>query len=120
MATLPIPTNTTCDIYWQGHSPPAAPDVAGVSVCLIFRPRNIKQTPTGVSVGWTYDYICYLPLGTDVRDTGGASSYPLLCVPNKNGTQFSIIWVERTPLPGGDCLTAYLRRGTTTFPTDQV
>src|SRR5262249_44073668 len=27
---LPIPTNTTCDIYRTGHSPPAAPDVAGV------------------------------------------------------------------------------------------
>ena len=33
--TLPLPANTTCDIYRNANAPPAAPDVAGVSIALI-------------------------------------------------------------------------------------
>jgi hypothetical protein len=31
---LPVPTNTTCDIYRSGNAPPNTPDVAGVAVSL--------------------------------------------------------------------------------------
>ena len=119
---LPIPTNTTCDIYRTGHSPPAAPDVAGVAIALQAAPENLKATwQAGQAPIPVYDYIALMPLGTDIRDNGGAGSgTDQVFVPNKNGTQFLSIWVERVSHAAGDYLQVFLNRGVTTFPTDNV
>jgi hypothetical protein len=119
---LPIPTNTTCDIYRTGHSPPAAPDVAGVAIALQAAPENLKATwNAGQAPVSVYDYIALMPLGTDIRDNGGSGSgTDQVYVPNKNGTQFLSIWVERIAHATGDYLQVFLNRGVTTFPTDNV
>jgi hypothetical protein len=119
---LPIPTNTTCDIYRTGHSPPAAPDVAGVAIVLQAAPENLKTTwAAGQAPAAVYDYIALMPLSTDIRDNAGSSTgTDQIYVPNKNGTQFLSIWVERVAHATGDYLQVFLIRGTTTFPTDNV
>ncbi len=121
MPPLPIPSNTTCDIYRTGHTPPAAPDVASVSIALQWASTNQKYVLQTGAAQPIYDYIAYCPLGTDIRDNGGSGSgSDTIYVPNKNGTPYTVIWVERLTTAAGDVLAAYLTRGTTTFPTDQV
>jgi hypothetical protein len=116
--TLPIPNNTTVDIYHGGNAPPAAPDVAGVKVYLQERFRNIKQAPAAVL---PYTHMCYLPPGTDVRDAYNGGNADHFYVPDKNGTNFTVQFVARvgrgTPT---DMKIVYLNRIGITWPTDNV
>ena len=115
---LPVPSNTTCDIYRSGHAPPATPDVAGVPIVLQANEENLQATyPAGGSPLSVWDYIALMPLGTDIRDNnGGSTGTDQVYVPNKNGTLFLSIWVERVPGASGDYLRVFLNRSVTTFP----
>jgi hypothetical protein len=119
--TLPIPANTTCDIYRHGNAPPANPDVAGVKCYL---------APYGQSTLTTnnYTHVLLVPSNTDVRDTAGPGSLVLdtancdyVYVPNKNGTKFGVVLVRRVGLgTPTDHKRVILQRQATTFPTDNV
>ncbi len=89
---MPLPTVlgrvTTADVYRSGHTPPAAPDVAGITIHLQGRYRNTKPAPT-------YTHRAYIALGIDVRDGD------LLCVPNQNGTRFTVVRLGRVRSLGG-------------------
>lgn len=109
---FPLPFNITCDVYRATNAPPAPPDVAGVRGHLQERSQNLK---TGA---YAYNYMLAVPLGTDIRNQGTGD---FVYVPDKNGTKFTVIWVERVPAGGGnDYRMCYLLRSTTNFPTDQV
>ncbi len=112
---LPIPFTTTCDIYRVGTNPPAAPAVAGVKCHLEGRFRNIKTTTT-------YTHVMYVPIDTDIRDGfGGGTQNDSVYVPDKNGTQFKSVFVERVRAGGGsECLRVYLARQVPNFPTNQL
>jgi hypothetical protein len=122
---LPIPANTTCDIYRNGHSPPAAPDVAGVAIALQHAAHNTKvnyKTTPSVSLSEAYDYLAYVPKGTDIRDNAnGTGNGDTIYVPNQNGTPFLVVWVERLTTMAGDVLCAYfLRQAVPVYPTDNL
>src|SRR5260370_34215141 len=64
---LPIPANTTCDIYHAGNAPPNPPDVAHVGCYLEEDYSNIKPLQTGLN----YAHILRVPATTDLRDNYG-------------------------------------------------
>jgi hypothetical protein len=114
--------NTTCDVYRSGNAPPANPDVAGVPIVLTpdFMNAHSMQTTSGTTFRWTHLLLC--ALATDIRDNynfGGAGNametqgtqFDNVYVPNKSGTQFAVIFVERVRNPGGtDYLRVYVQR----------
>jgi hypothetical protein len=115
-------TNTTCDVYRVGRTPPAPPDVAGVR-CLL----NPKGQSTLTS-GW-YTHVMLVPTTTDVRDdfqqAGGAPAAgpnsDFVYVPDKNGQKYQVVEVRRqgrgTAL---DCKQVLLYRLTVTWPQDNL
>jgi hypothetical protein len=128
MPALPLNNNTTCDIYRNGNSPPAAPDVAAVK---IFLTANFAQDHDKAITGTTYlrwTHTALVPLGTDIRDgyaagltSVNAVNQDTIYVPDKNGTHFTVIFVERinrnTPQ---DCFRVYLQRVAPGWPTQQL
>jgi len=110
MANLPLRLGriTTCDIYRSGHAPPAAPDVAGVTVHIQGRYRNIKPS-------LKYTHKAYFALGVDIRDTD------TIYVPSQNGTSFAVVKLGRVRSLGGqEVKTALLVRGTPSWPTQNL
>src|SRR5438105_647535 len=102
--TLPV-SNTTCDIYRNANTPSAAPDVAGVK-CYLAPDFVTSHTAavTGTTVArWTHTLL--VPTGTDIRDAyspgqlgvdgfaAGANDW--VYVPDRNGTKFAVLFVER-------------------------
>ena len=133
---MAIPTpNTTCDIYRYNHSPPATPDIPGVPCVLIpdFAGGHAVPSVTlgDASLRWTH--ILLGGATTDLRDhyLGGSAGSQgseaigaepdYVYIPNMNGTQFVVIYVERlgrgTP---GDQKRAFIQRVTTTWPTNDI
>ena len=60
---LPITGNTTCDVYRSTNSPPAAPDVAGVSI--VWGELTAQSKSRGVAKG-VPSTITVRPGGSDV------------------------------------------------------
>jgi hypothetical protein len=124
---MPLPTtNTTCDIYRSANSPPAAPDVAAVP-CLL-QPDYARGRGTvfsDPSKAWMH--VLLVDLATDVRD-GWTSGVPLqpgaydrVYVPDRNGTPFSVVFVERVGRgTAQDSKRVYLRREQPIYPTNEV
>jgi hypothetical protein len=99
---FPIPFNVTFDIYRNGNSPPAAPDVAGVSGSMTPRGSNIK--PNNLYTHWVD-----MPLGTDIRSWSPGPD--TIYVPDQNGTPFVVVQVVRIRAgAGNDYTRAYLNR----------
>jgi hypothetical protein len=123
-----ILSNATGDVYRAGNAPPAAPDVAGVALTLSphFAEAHRAQTTSGTTLRWTHVALC--PLGADVRDgyagglAGETDSNPdSVYVPDKNGTKFLVVFVERVrPVGGDDYLRVFLQRQTPPWPTNQL
>jgi len=85
--------NTTCDIYYSPHVPPAAPDVAGVACALVARFVAGSEASEGdQTFRWTH--LLYLDADVDVRDTYPNAPAHRIYVPDKNGTGFDIVFVE--------------------------
>jgi hypothetical protein len=117
-AALPLPSNTTCDIYHFGNSPPANPDVPGVKCTLQERYRNIKQAPAALV---PYTHMMYVPRDTDIRDGYNGGNPDRVYVPDKNGTLYLVQFVARVARgTQSDCKVLYLNRNTITWPTDNV
>lgn len=119
-------TNTTCDIYRNATAPAAPPDVAGVP-CLL-QPdyaRGQDAVVSDPSRAWTH--LLLVDLATDVRDGWSAGvplqpgAYDRVYVPDKNGTPFSVVFVERVGRgTAQDCKRVYLRREQPSYPTNEV
>jgi hypothetical protein len=117
-----LQTNNTCDIYRNGKSPPAAPDVAGVPIFLKSDYQGGSEAREGETVPqlrWTH--IALMPLTTDVRDgyTYGAftaGGNDTVWVPDQNGTPFQVSFVESA----GGAKRVYLNRGAAPWPTNNL
>ena len=118
--SLPIPPNTTCDVYQGTNAPPNPPDVAGVRCYLEERFRNIK--PPGGSPSIDYDHILRVASNADIRDGYNGQPGPsLVFLPNQNGTRYLVVAVARvgrgTALDHKIC---YLQRQAVTWPSNDV
>jgi hypothetical protein len=124
--------NATCDIFHNNNTPPANnPDVTGVSFTLIPSDRTahaaaIQTTTTG---RWTH--VALFDKSVDIRDSyvgGGptgegwdATKTERVYVPDKNGTPFIVIFVERVGRgTANDLKRAYLQRQAPTWPTSNI
>jgi hypothetical protein len=125
---MALPTNTTCDIYHDPNSPPADPDVAGVPCHLTADWRGGNEAgERGAGFGlanfmWTH--VMLVALGTEIRDgytgTGSApGSTDRVYIPDKDGTEFKVAFVERVR-GGGDHLRVYLHRQMPNWFTDDL
>jgi hypothetical protein len=116
-----MPPSTTCDIYRAGHTPPAAPDVAGVKCFLAPKGQSTLTTDVG-GTGSGYSHVLYVDQAVDVRDGSGAlaqgTNPDSVYVPDKNGTPFIVILVRRYARgTANDHLQCLVRRLTPTWPT---
>ncbi len=126
-------SNTTADLYHNPHIPPATPDEAGVKVLLQGDFAGAHAASLSGATPWRWTHIALVDPTVDVRDpyTGGTSPttgegtapswQDVLYVPNKSGTPFNVIFVERlgrgTP---GDVKRVYLQRATPAWPSNDV
>jgi hypothetical protein len=130
---MPIKTNTTCDIYRSSHTPPAAPDVAGVSINLesTFGPPRMSATVNS-STGsrWTHLALCEITVDIRGRLQRQHHRWPghvhgdvrqHLCTGQKNGAKFEVVFVERVGYNSGqDFFRVYLQRSNPTWPTQNL
>ena len=103
---LPVPANTTCDVYHGLNRPPAAPDLAGVSCLVEERAGNIKPSGT---LTFDYTHFVFTALATDMRD--GDEIY----LPDKNGVALSVLYVVRAGFGAVTMRKAYCHRDTPTI-----
>ena len=118
--SLPVPANTTCDIYQGTNAPPSSPDVAGVSCYLEERFRNIKPQTGNPTI--IYDHILRVETTVDIRDgyngAGGPSS---IYVPDSSGTRYLVQAVARVALgTAADHKIVYLQRQAIAWPSNDV
>jgi hypothetical protein len=96
--SLPIPGNTTCDIYRNGTTPPASPAVAGVP-CQLTPDWRMGQEHGDRKVNTlTWTHIMLVDDSTDIRDayTGQETSsvQDSVYIPDHTGTQYLVIFIE--------------------------
>jgi hypothetical protein len=123
--TLPISTNTTCDVYRSGIIPPAAPAIAGVP-CFLQADWRGGQTAgdRGVdSLTWTHFML--VDASVDLRDAyTGRSTFTqqdTVFIPDQNGTQFNVIFIEHVQRGTGTAhKRVFLDRQAPTWPTNDV
>jgi hypothetical protein len=114
--------NVTCDVYRAGNAPPAAPDVVGLAGQLqpLGWPASLAS---GSAPACTH--VLTVELSADVRDDfdagvfgGGADR---VYVPDRTGTAFAVVFVERVGRGGpDDRKRVYLQRRAATWPTSDV
>jgi hypothetical protein len=121
---LPVPPNTTCDVYHGGGAPPTPPDVSGV-VCHLeadFRRRN--ETGEGDGVTWRFTHVMLVPLEADIRDSydsGSGGTTDWVYVPDQSGTPFVVRFVERRNRgTAADHKRVYLDRKIALWPTSEI
>jgi hypothetical protein len=97
MATA-LPAGTTCDVYRQGRSPPAAPDVAGVAGYLQADYAGRMEAGAGEAAQYRFTHVLLVDAGADVRDSfwgwAANATADTVYIPDKNGTAFKVVHVE--------------------------
>lgn len=124
--SLPQEANNSCDIYRVGNAPPAAPDVAGVSCFIIgnYSSYFLDQGEAAVA-SLRFTHLMLVDTATDIRDDWNAGSVGAnqdsVYIPNKNGTQLVVVFVERVNKNAlSDHKRVYLLRKLPTWPTNDV
>lgn len=123
--SLSVTPNITCDIYRSGNAPPSAPDVQAVSGFLAAVLPIGQEGAETDGVSWSFTHFLLVNPTTDIRDEYNAgttnTNKDTIYVPDKNGTPFDVIFVERhgqgTP---GDHKKVYLNRGNPMWPTEEL
>jgi hypothetical protein len=123
---LPVPPNTTCDVYRNGNSPPSDPDVAGVPGHLTpaFR-AGMEMNEAAVISAICYTHVLLVETATDIRDAyAGQRVYmeqDTVYVPDQDGTAFRVMFVERVGRGlANDHKRVYLDRQAPTWPTNEL
>lgn len=124
---LPMPPNTTCDIYRFGTAPPAAPAVAAVPVYLWpdWRAGQEQGDRSGMLDPLVWTHILLVDTSVDIRDayTGsmGRTEQDSVYIPDQNGTQFKVTFIERVGRQEAqDHKRVYLDRQTPAWPTNEI
>lgn len=131
--STPFTANTTCDVYRNGNAPPAGPDVAGVKVYLspdFAHPRLAATTAGNPATAYRWTHVALVDLSADIRDgysptapgnDPGPASQDWVYVPDKTGTKFAVLFVERVGWGSGqDFKRVYLQRQTPAWPTGNL
>ena|SRR5436190_10545488 len=121
---LPVPANSTCDIYRNGAAPPGEPAVSGIAI--YFKPDWIRGQQYGVrlvnDLTWTHQAL--MDLAVDIRDcyAGDESTNNLgdtIYIPDKNGTGFKVVFIEAVNIGLASVhKRVYLDRQTPNWPTN--
>lgn len=135
-STLPVPGNTTADIYRSGNAPPGVPDIAGASIILAgdWQAAHLAAVAgSGTVYRWTH--VALVALAIDVRDdyqgppagpivgqeAAPTSDADALYIPDKNGVRYYVVFVERVGYgTGRDHKRVYLQRSKPTWPTNYL
>lgn len=123
---LPVPANTTCDIYRNGRNPPAVPDVAGVPCFVQMDYARRMETGESLANNYRYTHTMLVDLGVDVRDGflwGSGSlntTQDFVWVPSQNGTKFAVIFVEKKSGAGAPYKKVYLDRAAVAWPSSNL
>lgn len=123
---LPLAANTTCDLYRAGKTPPATPDSSAISGYL--QPAYALGLEAGEHVDerpLKFTHLLLIAASVDIRDdyglSGIGSNADSIYVPDQNGTQFRVLFVERrqrgTPQ---DHKRVYLCRTAPGWPTSEL
>jgi hypothetical protein len=123
--TLPIATNTTCDIYRYASGPPATPAVSGVPLCLIPDWRRGQEAGDRGAAPLTWTHLMMIDAGVDIRDMYAGQSTSVtqdtVYIPDQNGTAFTVVFIELMQRGTPDeHKRVYLNRQLPTWPTDQL
>jgi len=122
---LPIQTNTTCDIYRTGTTPPAAPAVAGVACLLLPDWSRGQEAGDRASASLSWTHVMLIAPSVDIRDMyigqAAMTMQDSVYVPDQNGTRFSVVFIELvqrgTP---NEHKRIYLDRQAPTWPTNEL
>jgi hypothetical protein len=122
---LPIPANSTCDIYRTGNRPPAAPDVAAVPCYLSCDWRGGQEAGDRNNATLTWTHVMLVDVSVDIRDayTGQSifSQQDTVFVPDQSGTPFVVIFIERLQRgTAHEHKRVFLDRRTPTWPTNEL
>jgi hypothetical protein len=124
---MTVPFNTTCDIYHTGTAPPSAPALAGVPCALRgdWRAGQEHGDRPGLAGGLAWTHVLLVAADLDLRDAyaGGLTfmEHDSVYVPDKDGTCFKVIFVERVAGgTGSDHKRAYLDRQLPNWPTNHL
>lgn len=85
--------NTTCDVYYNGVSPPAAASVAAVPCCLLPNFREGSEASEG-DQAFRYTHVMTCSATVDIRDNYPTAPNSTLFVPDKTGNGWDIVFVE--------------------------
>jgi hypothetical protein len=118
--SLPLPPNTTCDIYRVGVAPPASPAVAGVRGHLR---GDWRLADHAKDANWTH--ILLVDAAVDLRDayTGALffAEQDSVYIPDQGGTRFKVVFIERVDAgTANEHKRAYLDRQTPAWPSDDL
>jgi hypothetical protein len=109
--------NTTVDIYIDPNALPNPPDIAGVACHLAPDWRLGSQNAQGDPV-WRWTHVMYCNIGVDIRDGWPTAPANSVYMPNFNGTQFKVIFVETVNRGQGNTyLRVFLKRLDPAWPT---
>lgn len=94
---LPLPANTTCDIYASDNTTLRA---AAVPIYLEADYHRSLEHGEGDATGWRYTHMAVMDAGQDVRDSYDAGSntgvWDNVYVPDRaTGARFQVRFVER-------------------------
>jgi hypothetical protein len=122
---LPLPPNTTCDIYRGGAGPPDPPSVAGVVCHLQAALLDAPMAGPAAESPLRFTHRMLVALNTDIRDRYDAGSALGLAdqvyIPDRAGTAFKVVFVDR-PYRGTsyDVKRVFLDRRVPTWPSEQL
>lgn len=123
--SLPIKSNTTCDIYRSGNSPPSAPDVADVPCFLRPAYREGKEASEGDASN-TFTHILLVAADVDIRDgysgDGTYGSTDSVYIPADATTpEYKVKFVERVDSGGTlDHKRVFLDRQSVNWPASNL
>jgi hypothetical protein len=96
--TLPISTNTTCDIYRSGVIPPAAAAMAGVPCFLQCDWRGGQEGGDRLVNSLTWTHFMLIDASVDIRDAYvgrcATSQQDTVFIPDQTATQYTVIFIE--------------------------
>ena len=96
--SVPVPTNTTCDIYRNGVAPPTAPSVAGVPCLLKNDWRGGQEAGDHQVNTLTWTHIMLVDAAVDIRDayTGQETmaTQDSVYIPDQNGRRYLVVFIE--------------------------
>jgi hypothetical protein len=121
---IPLPQNTTCDIYRTGNAPPAAPDVSAQKCHLKSDWQHGREAGEGnANVSWTH--VMLVDVTVDIRDwyagQGTNAAQDTVYIPDKNGSSYRVVFVERLQRGTSDeHKRVYLDRQAPTWPTNEL